>query len=115
MKQQAADSNAKAEIVLGPKMLRHRLLAWFDRNKRSMPWRGESDPYRILVSEVMLQQTQVKTVIPYYLRFIERFPTVKALARAPEDQRVPEGDLLLAVQRDRGEEVLPARSMKRPA
>ncbi|MCX7046891.1 MAG: A/G-specific adenine glycosylase [Candidatus Sumerlaeota bacterium] len=77
---------SKEKSKINYNTLRRSLLTWFDRHKRSMPWRGESDPYRIWVSEVMLQQTQVKTVIPYYLRFIERFPTVEALARAPEDE-----------------------------
>ncbi len=58
------------------------ILKWFDENKRDMPWRRTSDPYCIWVSEVMLQQTQVDTVIPYYIRFIERFPTVHDLASA---------------------------------
>lgn len=59
------------------------LLPWFAQARRDLPWRGIDDPYRIWVSEVMLQQTQVDTVIPYYARFIERFPTVAALADAP--------------------------------
>lgn len=58
------------------------LIDWFKENKREMPWRKTSDPYCIWVSEVMLQQTQVATVIPYYIRFMERFPTVKDLAQA---------------------------------
>ena len=58
------------------------LLEWFDENKRDMPWRRTEDPYCIWVSEVMLQQTQVDTVIPYYIRFMERFPTVHDLASA---------------------------------
>lgn len=58
------------------------LLEWFDNNKRDMPWRRTSNPYAIWVSEVMLQQTQVDTVIPYYLRFMERFPTSHDLAIA---------------------------------
>jgi A/G-specific adenine glycosylase len=62
--------------------LRQRLLAWFSRHKRDLPWRGVDDPYAIWISEVMLQQTQVVTVIPYYRRFLERFPTVRALAKA---------------------------------
>jgi A/G-specific adenine glycosylase len=61
------------------------LLTWFDRHKRDLPWRHTSDPYRIWVSEVMLQQTQVDRVIDYYWRFLERFPTVEALAEAPLD------------------------------
>jgi A/G-specific adenine glycosylase len=57
-------------------------LNWFDASKRNLPWRGQRDPYRIWVSEVMLQQTQVATVIPYYHRFVKRFPTVNSLAAA---------------------------------
>jgi A/G-specific adenine glycosylase len=66
---------------LGP-----RLLAWFDRARRDLPWRRTRDPYRIWVSEVMLQQTQVERVIPYYRRFLRAFPTARALARAPLDE-----------------------------
>lgn len=58
------------------------LIDWFEENKREMPWRKTSNPYCIWVSEVMLQQTQVATVIPYYIRFMERFPTVMDLAEA---------------------------------
>ncbi|WJP97423.1 A/G-specific adenine glycosylase [Macrococcus bovicus] len=61
------------------------LLSWFDSNKREMPWRETKDPYKIWLSEVMLQQTQVNTVRDYYLRFIERFPTIESLAGADED------------------------------
>ena len=61
-----------------------RLLAWYHREKRDLPWRRTSDPYHILVSEVMLQQTQVVTVIPYYEKWIESFPTVASLAKASE-------------------------------
>lgn len=57
-----------------------RLLSWFHDNQRPLPWRHTRDPFPIWVSEVMLQQTQVQTVIPYYLRFMDRFPTVSALA-----------------------------------
>jgi A/G-specific adenine glycosylase len=59
------------------------LLAWFRRNGRALPWRRTRDPYAILVSEVMLQQTQVERVIPRYLRWLERWPTAEALAAAP--------------------------------
>ena len=62
------------------------ILSWYRHNRRAMPWRGETDPYKIWVSEVMLQQTQVATVIPYYERFIARFPTVPALAEASLDE-----------------------------
>src|SRR5512139_1158798 len=59
-----------------------RLLRWFDKNKRDLPWRKTRDPYAVWVSEMMLQQTQVATVIPYYERFLKAFPTVHHLARA---------------------------------
>jgi A/G-specific adenine glycosylase len=64
---------------------RRRLLAWFQREKRDLEWRRTRDPYRIWISEIMLQQTRVAAVTPYYLRFLERFPTVSDLARARED------------------------------
>ena len=62
------------------------LMGWFEKNKRAMPWREDASPYRILVSEVMLQQTQVVTVIPYFHRFMHAFPTVGDLASAPEEK-----------------------------
>src|SRR4051794_28541882 len=58
------------------------LLTWFDQHRRDLPWRRTSDPYKIWLSEVMLQQTRVETVLPFYNRFLERFPTVEDLARA---------------------------------
>lgn len=61
------------------------LLSWYDEHRRDLPWRRERDPYRIWVSEVMLQQTRVETVIPYYERFIARFPDAEALAAASEE------------------------------
>ncbi len=61
------------------------LRGWFSRHQRDLPWRRTRDPYRIWVSEVMLQQTQVATVIPYYRRFIRRYPNIKALAAADID------------------------------
>ncbi len=64
------------------------LLGWYRRSRRDLPWRHTADPYRIWVSEVMLQQTQVATVIPYYERFLRRFPDVGALARAPLDDAI---------------------------
>ncbi|HEY0721887.1 MAG TPA: A/G-specific adenine glycosylase [Gammaproteobacteria bacterium] len=64
-----------------------RLLAWFDKHGRTdLPWQHDPTPYRVWVSEVMLQQTQVVTVIPYYLRFLARFPTLAALADAALDE-----------------------------
>jgi A/G-specific adenine glycosylase len=68
-----------------PSKITHRLLAWYRRSHRDLPWRRTRDPYAIWVSEVMLQQTQVATVIPYYERFLARFPDVGALARASLD------------------------------
>ncbi len=65
--------------------LARRLVAWYCRGHRDLPWRRTSDPYRVLVSEIMLQQTRAQTVIPYYDRFLERFPTAEALAAARED------------------------------
>ena len=66
--------------------LRRRLLAWHDRHgRKDLPWQRSRDPYRIWVSEIMLQQTQVRTVIPYYERFLKRFPDVQTLARAKLD------------------------------
>ena len=62
------------------------LLTWYQTVKRDLPWRQNKDPYRILVSEIMLQQTQVVTVIPYYERFLEWFPTPESLAAAPESR-----------------------------
>lgn len=61
------------------------LLRWFDREKRDLPWRGESEPYRILVSEIMLQQTRVAVVKERYKQFLRQFPTVTRLARASEE------------------------------
>jgi A/G-specific adenine glycosylase len=65
---------------------RHRLLVWYATAKRDLPWRGTRDPWRILVSEVMLQQTRVSTVLPYYERFLTRFPDVQSLAAADESE-----------------------------
>ena len=59
-----------------------RLRAWFRRRSRALPWRETRDPYRVLVSELMLQQTQVSRVVDYYARFLERFPTLSHVARA---------------------------------
>ena len=63
-----------------------RLLAWYAVHQRPLPWRRTRDPYRILVSEVMLQQTQVERVIPKYHQFLRRYPTLRALARARPDE-----------------------------
>ncbi len=65
---------------------REKLLDWYDANKRDLPWRRTQDPYKIWISEIMLQQTRVDTVIPYYERFLDWFPTVADLAQAPEEK-----------------------------
>lgn len=61
-------------------------IAWYEKEKRNLPWRVNLDPYRIWISEIMLQQTRVDTVIDYYYRFMEWFPTIKDLAEAPDDR-----------------------------
>src|SRR5271165_2285874 len=63
-----------------------KLLAWFAECKRDLPWRRTKDPYCIWLSEIMLQQTRVAAAVPYYQRFLERFPEVNALAAAPEEE-----------------------------
>jgi A/G-specific adenine glycosylase len=65
--------------------LRRALLRWYDKHKRELPWRKARDPYAIWISETMLQQTRVDTVIPYYERFIDRFPDIASLAAAERD------------------------------
>jgi A/G-specific adenine glycosylase len=65
---------------------RRALSIWFHKSKRDLPWRQTSDPYAILVSEIMLQQTQAATVIPYYNRWLRRFPTIRSLAVATESE-----------------------------
>ncbi|MGO2517432.1 MAG: A/G-specific adenine glycosylase, partial [Leuconostoc falkenbergense] len=65
---------------------RETLLHWYDdEGRKTLPWRQNHDPYRVMVSEIMLQQTQVATVIPYFERFMQQLPTVSALAQAPEE------------------------------
>ena len=74
-------------LVVEPQRLREfsrRLRSWFRRNGRDLPWRRTRDPYRVLVSELMLQQTQVSRVVDYYERFLERFPTLDHVAEAPQ-------------------------------
>jgi len=65
---------------------RKQLLGWFRQFQRDLPWRRTKNPYRIWLSEIMLQQTRVAAVIPYYERFLERFPDVRALAEAPQEE-----------------------------
>lgn len=68
------------------KWIRRRILAWYRKHKRDLPWRRTRDPYRVWISEIMLQQTRVAAVIPYFERFLGRFPDVGALASAPEQE-----------------------------
>lgn len=68
------------------RQLRRRLLAWYRRHARDLPWRRTRDPYAVWVSETMLQQTQVATVENYFPRFLAAFPTIAALAAAPQEQ-----------------------------
>jgi len=74
----------KTPRSLDASWIRRRLLAWYRKNKRDLPWRRTQDPYRIWISEVMLQQTRVAAVIPYYERFLTLFPNASALAAAAE-------------------------------
>ena len=67
-------------------VFRRQLLGWFRQFRRDLPWRRTRDPYRIWLSEIMLQQTRVAAVIPYYERFVDRFPNVQALAEVPEEK-----------------------------
>ena len=70
---------------LDPK-LSEKLTAWYDREKRDLPWRKDKDPYHVWISEIMLQQTRIETVIPYYERFLQELPNVEALASVPEER-----------------------------
>jgi len=83
----AASLDARAGVTAADFALRA-LGEWFDRQRRVLPWREDPSPYRVWVSEIMLQQTQVATVTPYFERFLKRFPTVESLASASEDEVV---------------------------
>jgi A/G-specific adenine glycosylase len=74
-----------AETPAVKRRLRRRLLPWYDKNKRDLPWRTTKDPYRIWISEIMLQQTRVAAAIDYYLKFLKKFPNIEALAAASLD------------------------------
>ena len=62
------------------------ILSWYDQGHRDLPWRRTQDPYRIWISEIMLQQTRAETVVSYYERFLARYPTVQDLTSAPEEE-----------------------------
>lgn len=74
--------------VLKANLMPTQLARWFQERKRPLPWRDNPTPYAVWVSEVMLQQTQASVVIPYFHRFMEKFPTVQALAEAPVEEVV---------------------------
>jgi A/G-specific adenine glycosylase len=80
-----ATVDATDEAIASIRRVREGLLAWYDANRRDLPWRRTRDPYAIWISEAMLQQTRVETVIPYWARFLARFPDVESLARAEID------------------------------
>src|SRR4051812_21183342 len=82
-----ARKKARKDVAAAPaarRVFRRKLLGWYDRNGRSLPWRDTSDPYHILVSEIMLQQTQVDRVLPKYHEWLDKYPSFEALAEAPE-------------------------------
>src|ERR1017187_2243223 len=74
----------KSQTEVRERMFRTQLLAWYDAHARDLPWRASRDPYRVWVSEIMLQQTRVAAVIAHYYEFLRRFPTVEKLAGARE-------------------------------
>ena len=79
------ENTRRMKTPLTPRALKTfqaRLLAWFRAHKRDLPWRRSRDPYRIWVAEIMLQQTRIAAVMPYFDRFLSRFPNVQTLARA---------------------------------
>src|SRR5262249_12532070 len=80
-RREAPSSHSEPKVTVPG--VREELLAWYRENRRDLPWRRTRDPYAILVSEVMLQQTQVDRIVPRYVAWLERWPTVEALAAAP--------------------------------
>src|SRR5262249_14217609 len=89
-----------------------RLTEWYDGAKRALPWRKTRDPYEILVSEIMLQQTRAQTVIPYYEKFLQRFPTAQSLARAGDAELLRLWSGLGYYRRARNLRDAPRRSVK---
>lgn len=85
--EQGCNSNESfPDLIIEPATISRRILSWYARHQRDLPWRRTRDPYAIWVSEIMLQQTRVDTVIPYYRAFMERFPVIEALAQAPLEE-----------------------------
>ena len=90
VEQESISIRREVPVVLGERILyeiRKPLVDWYRKNRRELPWRENPDAYRVWVSEIMLQQTRVEAVKPYYERFLAALPDVKALAEAPEDDR----------------------------
>lgn len=81
-----SSSDVTTSALTGQNTITCRLLDWYDDNQRRLPWRGQAEPYAIWVSEIMLQQTQVETVIPYFERWMKRFPTLADLAKASQQE-----------------------------
>ncbi len=79
-----SDREKEGKVLVSASRFAATLTDWYRRERRDLPWRNTDDPYHILVSEIMLQQTRAQTVIPYYERFLERFPDLKALTEARE-------------------------------
>ena len=71
--------------VIPPSAFRKALLRWYDASRRDLPWRASNDFYRVWISEIMLQQTRVEAVVPFYLRFLKRFPSIGHLAEASQN------------------------------
>ena len=86
MKPETRAKRANLKLPISVKTFTSRLLKWYRENKRELPWRRDSDPYRVWVSEIMLQQTQVKTVVPYFEEFLKSYPDVQRLASTEEDE-----------------------------
>jgi A/G-specific adenine glycosylase len=84
MKRSGSGDEVAARGELNPAVFRRRLMKWYGERARALPWRETSDPYRIWVAEVMLQQTRVAAVVEYYNDFLRRFPTLVSLALASE-------------------------------
>lgn len=80
------ENELKELAKLDIKAFQHDLISWFKEEQRDLPWRKDQDPYKVWVSEIMLQQTRVDTVIPYFNRFLEWFPTIQTLAEAEEEK-----------------------------
>jgi A/G-specific adenine glycosylase len=82
----SCENTSRMKANLSPSQLKNfqkRLLRWFRAHKRDLPWRASRDPYRVWIAEVMLQQTRIAAVMPYYERFLHRLPDVESLARTP--------------------------------